>query len=104
MSSNSDKVIRFPGSQPKPGSTAQAPQSQKPTAASDLPGEDGLTDDQRKAIQLVLSGLSFVLVAMKPTDRGSDFFTAVHGDAGELRNAQPHLDGVIARAYGRKGL
>ena len=44
------------------------------------------------------------MLGIKATDRGADFFTAVHGEAADLRNAQPHLDGVIARAYSRKGL
>ena len=48
--------------------------------------------------------MSFVMIGIKATDRGADFFTAVHGEAADLRNAQPHLDGVIARAYSRKGL
>jgi hypothetical protein len=91
----SDNIIRFPGSA-KPAEPA-------PTAADGV-GADGLTEDQRKAVQLVLSGMSFVMVALKPTDRGADFFTAVHGEASDLRNAQPHLDGVIARAFSRKGL
>ena len=90
-----DKIIRFPGSGPKATPVA---------AAAPEVGADGLTEDQRKGIQIILSGSSFVLVGIKPTDRGADFFTAVHGDASDLRNAQPHLDGVIARAYSRKGL
>jgi hypothetical protein len=97
---DNDKVIRFPGfgSKPAPAkSAAEAP-------AAPILGPDGLTDDQRKAIQLVLSGNSFVMVALKPTDRGADFFTAVHGDHTDLRNAQPHLDGVIERALSRKGI
>ncbi len=84
---------------------------QDPSAAtgdpSPLPGSagpDGLTEDQRKAISLILGGVSFVLVGMKPTDRGADFFTAVHGDATDLRNAQPHLASVIDRAFSRKGI
>jgi len=92
----SDKIIRFPGAA-KPAEAPPAP------ATSEI-GSDGLTEDQRKAVQIVLSGMSFVLVGIKPTDRGADFFTSVHGDAADLRNAQPHLDGVIARAFSRKGL
>ncbi len=90
----SDKIIRFPG---------LAPAAPAPSATPEI-GADGLTEDQRKAVQLVLSGMSFVMIGIKATDRGADFFTAVHGEAADLRNAQPHLDGVIARAYSRKGL
>jgi hypothetical protein len=94
----SDKIIRFPGS---------AGAKQQPVAAApdaEQPGPDGLTEDQRKAVQIVLSGMPFVLVGIKPTDRGADFFTAVHGDHTDLRNAQDHLPGVIERAYSRKGI
>lgn len=102
------KVIRFPGlANAKPATAKSKEAAPQPDASvPDAPaiGPDGLTEDQRKAVQVVLGGMSFVLIGIKPTDRGADFFTAVHGDAGELRNAQPHLDGVIARAFSRKGL
>ena len=97
------KVIRFPGSvgKQKPEKTP----SQAPAAAPEATvGPDGLTEDQRKAVQIILSGTTFVLIGIKPTDRGADFFTAVHGDASDLRNAHPHFDGVIARAFSRKGI
>ncbi|MDW8372107.1 MAG: hypothetical protein RMM29_00460 [Planctomycetota bacterium] len=63
-----------------------------------------MTEEQRKAIQVILSGLAFVVVGIRPTDSGADFFTAIQGDATDLRNALPHLAGVIERAYARKGL
>lgn len=97
--SDGDKIIRFPG----PAKPAKPADSAPPPAAAAV-GADGLTDDQRKAIQLILSGMSFVLVAIKPTDKGADFYTALHGDHAELRNAQEHLPGVIERLYTRKGL
>jgi hypothetical protein len=93
----SDKIIRFPGA----AGNKPAPPAAEPATPAGL---DGLSDDQRKAIQVVLGGMSFVLVGIKPTDRGADFFTAVHGEPGDLRNAYDHLPGVIERAYGRKGL
>lgn len=95
-----DKIIRFPGG--AAGGRSKTPASTAPAAP--VAGPDGLTEDQRKAVQLVLSGMSFVLVALKPSDRGADFYTALHGDSTDLRNAQPHLAGVIERLYARKGL
>lgn len=94
----SEKIIRFPGTAkaPDPGPRAPDPGPE--------PGPDGLNDDQRKAIQVVLGGMAFVLVGIKPTERGADFFTAVHGDATDLRNAHDHLPGVIERAFARKGI
>lgn len=95
----SDNIIRFPGAAKAP---AQPPPAAKPEA--DAKGPDGLTDDQRKAAQIVISGMPFVIIGIKPTERGADFFTAVHGDATDLRNAQQHLEGVISRAFDRKGI
>lgn len=98
--SESPKVIRFPGLGERKPVVAQPAEAAKNAEI----GADGLTEDQRKAIQVILSGMTFVLVGIKPTERGADFFTSVHGDAGELRNAQDHLDGVIARAFSKKGI
>ena len=109
-----DKIIRFPGAAAK-GAGAQA---SKPGASlPPLPPEMGkaameqaaklaasMSEDQQKALGLIMSGASFVLVALKPTEDGCDFFTALHGDAADLRNAQPHLAGVIDRLYARRGL
>lgn len=94
-----DKIIRFPGG----GTAAPRAKAGKAPPPPAL-GPDGLTEEQRKAVQLVLSGMSFVLVALKPSERGADFYTALHGDPTDLRNAQPHLAGVIERLYARKGL
>jgi hypothetical protein len=96
----SDKIIKFPGSAGAKPSAEAAPSP----ASAPVRGPDGLTDDQRKAIQVVMSGMPFVLVGIKATDRGADFFTAIEGEPGDLRNAFDHLPGVIERAYGRKGL
>ena len=63
-----------------------------------------LTADQHKAIGLVLSGKSFIMIAITPTAGGADFHTAVHGDHTDLRNAHDALPGVIDRAYGRAGV
>ena len=102
---NDDKIIQFPGAnKPANKTTKAAP----PTIAENTPimppGLEGLNEDQRKALQVVLSGMTFVLVGIKPTDRGADFFTSVHGEPSELRNACDHLPGVIERAFDRKGI
>ncbi len=92
-----DKIIRFPGAGPKSAATPAAP-------ATPAIGPDGMSDEQRKAIGIIVSGMPFVLVGIKGTDRGADFFTAVAGEPSDLRNALPHLAGVIERAFERKGL
>lgn len=97
-------VIRFPGSGGVKSAPAQAAVKAPAPAADATVGPDGLTEDQRKAIQVILSGMTFVLIGIKPTDRGADFFTSLHGDATDLRNSQQHLDGVIARALSKRGI
>jgi hypothetical protein len=96
-----DKIIRFPGGKSAEPSASDA----KPAGDASAPlATEGLTEDQRKAIGIVLSGMAFVMVGIKPTERGADFFTVVTGDATDLRNAQPHLAGTIDKAYARKGV
>lgn len=105
---NDHKILQFPGAAKTPKAAAPTVAPTVAPAASTAstlpPGLDGLSEDQRKALQVVLSGMTFVLVGIKPTDRGADFFTSVHGDATDLRNACDHLPGVIERAFDRKGI
>lgn len=63
-----------------------------------------LNADQQKAIALVLSGMTFICIGIEPAKTGADFFTALHGDHDELRNAEQHLPEVIGRLYSRKGV
>jgi hypothetical protein len=92
-----------PPTPPMPEAVAVDPESGRMIDA--ISGETlKLTEDQRKAIAVVLSGMSFVFVAIKPTDTGADFLTALHGDETDLRNAQDHLPAVIGRLYDRKGI
>jgi hypothetical protein len=119
-----NKIITFPGShRPATAKAAKDAKDAKDAAAADpadalsagagkagagkpdAPAPPGaITAEQIKAIQLAQSGMSFVMIALKPTAGGADFFTAVHGDPSELRNAQDHLSGVIDRAFARKGI
>ncbi len=99
---NDDKIIRFPGSGPSPAKPGK-PAKGDP-AGKGKRGADGMTEDQRKAVQIVLSGMPFVLIGIQPTASGADFFTALGGEAGDLRNAQDHLAGVIERAFAKRGL
>lgn len=104
-----DKIINFPGATRPPASTprTKAATGQPSAPAPGTPasgGNSGISAEQVKAIQLVQSGMSFICIAIKPTQGGADFFTAVHGDASELRNAQDNLGGVIDRAFSRKGI
>ncbi len=111
--SDDERIIRFPGSKPaKPAEprppSAKSAKARGPSAPELPPGVPpelaNLSEEQRKAVSIVLSGMAFVLVGIKPSPSGADFFTAVHGEPSELRNAESHLPGVIERAYGRKGI
>jgi hypothetical protein len=101
---NDDKIIRFPGSAPGPGKAGKAAKGDAAGKGAAARGADGLTEDQRKAVQIVLSGMPFVLIGIQPTASGADFFTALGGEAADLRNAQDHLAGVIDRAFVKRGL
>ncbi len=68
------------------------------------PQEVKLSEDQQKAISLILAGHTFVFIAIRPTAGGADFLTALHGDRTDLRNAEGELPAVIERLYGRKGI
>jgi hypothetical protein len=109
----SDNVIKFPGSENgkphKPSSfpvTDQTTTPMPPTKppANQQPQQVKVNEDQAKAIQAILSGMPFVFLGIKPTGAGADFYTAMHGDPTDLRNAHEHLYGVIDRLYDRKGL
>lgn len=102
----SENIISFPGGKENdeslnPAANAEGRISE---AGSGQMGIPGLTADQEKALQVVMSGMSFVLVGIKPTDTGADFFTAIDGNADELRNAADHIAGVVDRLYTKRGL
>jgi hypothetical protein len=48
--------------------------------------------------------MSFIVIGIKPTGGGADFYTALFGDHDELRNAEDHLQGAIGRLYAREGV
>ena len=103
----SDNIIQFPGPAPennKPDEQAVPAANDSMKQAMAAMGLPNLTADQEKAIQVVMSGMSFVCIGISPTDGGADFFTAVQGDEDHLRNAQPHLEGVIERAFDKRGI
>lgn len=104
--SEDDNIIKFPGAD----ADASAQNQEAANADGIGPirfngqGMPELSADQEKALHVILSGMSFVCVGIKPTEGGADFFTAVEGKDEDLRNAQPHLEGVIDRAFDRKGI
>lgn len=100
-----DKVIQFPGSAGDAGTRSQMPADEQVSGPGQgALGIPNLTQDQEKAFQIAIDGMSFVMIGIKPTDSGADFFTAVHGQRDDLANAADHLDGVIRRAFDRYGI
>jgi hypothetical protein len=94
-----DKVIKFPtGDAPKKSA------GKTPPAAATTIDPAALSEDQRKALSIVLGGMPFVMIGIQATPSGADFFTALSGPDNDLRNAFSHLSGVIERAYARKKL
>ena len=103
--SEDDNIIQFPGASDAGEPAAESGEAKSNGGISFNPqGMPNLSPDQEKALHVILSGMSFVCIGVKPSDGGADFFTAVEGDEDDLRNAQPHLEGVIERAFDRKGI
>jgi hypothetical protein len=96
----SDKIIQFPGGTDRPDPD---PDRLSPVGEGAL-GLAGLTVDQEKAIQLVLSGMSFVCIGVSPTATGADFYTAVDGKREDLEPAKEHLGGILADALKKRGV
>jgi hypothetical protein len=105
---NEKNIIMFPG---RP-LTAKDEQDLDNEAKSAKPSQNGPNLRTQEAIQKavgILNGaatgdLSLVVIGIRPTQNGADFFTALFGDAADLRNAQPELAAVIDRLYTRSGL
>ncbi len=112
-----DEIINGTGrakpSEPPEHKPSEPPKPGLPPGSGGFLSPDGtvipLTPDQHKALGLVLSGMPFLLIAIRETGEGadktgSDFYTALNGDPVVLRNVKQHLEGVIERAYTRKGI
>jgi hypothetical protein len=111
-----EKILQFPGApkktrERKPKTPpAQAVEMEQTTPQRFSPPGDGslglpgLTQDQEKAVKMILSGMPFVILGIRPTDTGADFFTAIDGPKQDLRNASGHIPHIIAQALDKAGL
>jgi len=97
-----EKIIQFPGARRGDVEVAEGQRKNGPLPEKVKDPLEGLSEDQRKAIGLIFGGATFILVALKPTPTGCDFYTALHGDHADLRNAHGELPAVIDRLYARK--
>lgn len=88
-----DNIINFPGGAGHKDSDEPEPFTADPDNAA-----------RTKAMQIIMSGMDFICIGVKPTADGADFFTAVADSGDSLREAEAHLPGVISRALDREGL
>lgn len=98
------EIIQGPGARPASENAGTPP----PTKF--IPPKD-LSDEQKKAIELIMTGRPFVFTCFWPTrqpgateDTGMDFWTALHGSPDLLLAAKPQLERVIDRLYSRRGI
>jgi hypothetical protein len=63
-----------------------------------------LSAEQIKVLDCIMSDMAFIFIGIKPTERGADFYRALHGSPEDLRNAYDHLSDQIEKAYHKKGL
>lgn len=117
-----DEIINGTAGTPPPApAPAQPPTADSAALLVHLPpgmAADAVPPEMLRAVALVLSGLPFVLVAMRPTEprgdgfapttqaraTGSDFLTVLHGDRDVLQAVRDALPGVVERLYTRNGL
>lgn len=84
-----------------------------------IPPAVELTQEQAKAISLIVSGHTFVMLALRPTKEqpdgtfapcavadatGCDFLSCLHGHTDTLMAAKDTLPSVIDRLYAKRGL
>ncbi len=93
----------MPASMPAPGSD-KAPARPQKTVNISQEQADWLNKLNGMLGQVLGGQMSLVVVGILPAGRGHDFYTIVEGVPEELRKALPELEGVIERAYGRKGI
>ena len=102
-------IIQFPGCVPKQVGLDEAAGELPAVPAKPDPAHPQevtllLNAKQQKAVQIIASGMAFVVVGIKPDEGGARFFTSLHGDHTDLRNAEDHLPAVIGRLYQREGV
>jgi hypothetical protein len=128
---NSPKRIQFPGLRPCPEQTRLAEAVTQVAGTGQLKGKENMIQgldmsekasetkamlvgpdgkpipmdaDQLKALDLIIKGLPFVFIAMKPTPNGCDFYSACSGPAQDLTDHYVELPAMIKSLYQRKGL
>lgn len=97
-----EKIIQFPGAVPKEEIKEE---EHTHILRNEETGEEvKLTQDQQKAMNIILSQTTFILIGFVPSPSGCDFYTALHGDKEVLANAKDSLIDVIGRLYAKRNI
>jgi hypothetical protein len=87
----------------EPGPYAPKPKAE-PQPLDIVQGVDMAKPGTEEQGMAILAGTSFIFIGLKPSDKGMDFYTAMHGDPADLSMVQDDLPDVIGRLYTKKGI
>lgn len=90
-----DNIIEFPVFK-KPEEILQPPKV--------IDGQIQLSQAQQKAVNIVISGMPFIVVGILPTVSGADIFSALGGNKEELIKVYHKLGEILERAYEQENL
>jgi len=102
-----DKIIYFPGWEPKVASQESENSDNDDVILDILDFDEGpeFAPEQQKALNILNSGVSFVMIGIKPTDTGADFFNAIYfKDKSDISNCIDFLPNIINKACSKKGI
>lgn len=101
-------IVQFPGTKRYQAVDPAAPGKEETGMVLRTPEGKSipLSEQQAKAINIVLGPHPFILVGIRPEPGGSgaDIFTVLRGEKPELIKIHPQLGQVIDRAYDREGI
>ena len=90
-----DNIIEFPVFK-KPEEILRPPKV--------IDGQIQLSQAQQKAVNIVISGMPFIVVGILPTVGGADIFSALGGNKEELIKVYHKLGEILERAYEQENL
>jgi hypothetical protein len=90
-----DNVIMFPGF--KKNEVAIPPPQV-------IDGQIQLSQAQQKAMNIIISGMPFVVIGIYPIRNGADIFSSLGGNKEELIKAYDKLGEILERAYEKENL
>lgn len=67
-------------------------------------GQIILSQAQQKAMNIVVSGMPFIVIGILPTGNGADIFSSLGGNKEELIKVYNKLGEILERAYEKENL